>query len=292
LSEPLVDSLTALLATRWKLGMVTISPGSILVFGVTLWLSVLLSRLISFFLQGDVFPRLGLGRGVPEIITMMIRYGLITGGFLLAVAAAGVELGQFAIIAGALGVGIGFGLQNIVSNFISGLILMFERPIRVNDTIQVGNLLGQVRHIGVRGSILRTAEGADVIVPNANLISGEVVNWTLSDALRRMEIQVGVAYGTDPARVLALLEQTALAHPEVLRVPAPQPLFIRFGESSLDFSLRFWTDLFDDWVRVQSEVAVRVHGALRDAGIQIPFPQRDLHLHPADGIHTPAVPKA
>jgi len=285
LFRPGLSALSALLSRRWTIGTVTLSLGSILVFTVTLFLSVVLSRLMRFFLEGEIFPRLSLRRGIPATISAMVRYGLIAGGFLLAVAAAGVDLSEFTLLAGALGVGIGFGLQTIVNNFVSGLILMFERPIQVDDVIQVGNLSGRVRHIGVRASTISTFEGADVVVPNSNLISSEVVNWTLSDPLRRMEILVGVAYGTDPARVLGLLEQAARDHPEVLKAPPPQALFLRFGESSLDFALRFWTVNIDEWVRIQSEVAVRVHGILQEAGIRIPFPQRDLHLHvsgPAD----------
>jgi small-conductance mechanosensitive channel len=285
LFRPGLKALSALLGRRWAIGTVTLSLGSLLVFAVTLFLSVMLSRLIRFLLEGEVFPRLNLRRGIPATISAMVRYGLIAGGFLLAVAAAGVDLSEFSLLAGALGVGIGFGLQTIVNNFVSGLILMFERPIQVGDVIQVGNLSGRVRHIGVRASTVSTFEGADVVVPNANLISSEVVNWTLSDRLRRMEIPVGVAYGTDPARVLGLLEQAARDHRDVLKEPPPQALFLRFGDSSLDFALRFWTADIDEWVRIQSEVAVRVHGILQAADIRIPFPQRDLHLRvsgPAD----------
>ncbi len=290
LFRPLASALSALLGHSWTIGSVSLSLGTLLVFAVTLFLSVMISRLVRFFLEGEVFPRLSLRRGIPATISMMVRYGLIAGGFLLAVAAAGVHLSQFSLLAGALGVGIGFGLQTVVNNFVSGLILMFERPIQVDDVIQVGSLSGQVRHIGVRASTIRTFEGAEVVVPNANLISNEVVNWTLSDRLRRMEIPVGAAYGTDPARVLGLLEQAAREHPEVLKAPAPQALFLRFGESSLDFTLRFWTLNMDDWVRIQSEVAVRLHGILVQAGIRIPYPQRDLHLHVQGPGGLPGVP--
>jgi potassium efflux system protein len=286
LFRPGLKALSALLGRRWTVGTVTLSLGSILVFAVTLYLSVLLSRLIRFFLEGEIFPRLSLRRGIPATISAMVRYGLITGGFLLAVAAAGVDLSAFTLLAGALGVGIGFGLQTIVNNFVSGLILMFERPIQVGDVVQVGNLFGRVRHIGVRASMISTFEGADVVVPNANLISNEVVNWTLSDRLRRMEIPVGVAYGTDPARVLGLLEQAAREHPDVLKTPPPQALFLRFGDSSLDFVLRFWTLNIDEYVRIQSEVSIRIYGILQAADIRIPFPQRDLHLHVSGPAHS------
>jgi small-conductance mechanosensitive channel len=139
-----------------------------------------------------------------------------------------------------------------------------------------------VRRIGIRSSTIRTPQGAEVIVPNSNLISDRVVNWTFSDRRRRMDIKVGVAYGTDPERVLALLDGVARAHPDVLTDPAPQVLFTGFGESSLDFELRAWTALFDNYVVTQSELGVAVAHALGEAGIEIPFPQRDLHLRTSD----------
>jgi small-conductance mechanosensitive channel len=175
-------------------------------------------------------------------------------------------------------VGIGFGLQNVVNNFISGLILVFERPIKIGDTIEVGQLVGEVRRIGIRSSAVRTGDGAEVIVPNANLIAGEVINWTLSDRARRVKIAVGVAYGTEPRRVIELLIRAAEQHKDVLGHPRPNALFVRFGESSLDFELRFWTSNFDFWQVVQSDVALAVHAAITSAGIEIPFPQRDLRV--------------
>ena len=139
-----------------------------------------------------------------------------------------------------------------------------------------------MRRIGIRSSAVRTGDGAEVIVPNANLIAAEVVNWTLSDRVRRIRIPVGVAYGTQPQQVLELLLRAAEQHQDVLRHPRPNALFVRFGESSLDFELRFWTSNFDQWPTVQSDVALAVHAALTGAGIEIPFPQRDLHLRSVD----------
>jgi small-conductance mechanosensitive channel len=148
--------------------------------------------------------------------------------------------------------------------------------------VEVGGITGQVKRIGIRSSTIRTAQGAEVIVPNADLISNRVVNWTFSDRRRRIEVKVGVAYGTDPERVLALLEGVARGHPDVLEEPAPQALFIGFGESSLDFELYAWSAAFDTAGSTQSELAIGVNRALGEAGIEIPFPQRDLHLRTAD----------
>jgi len=275
--------LAAVFGRTLTVGNLSISLGGIVTFGLMIWISTLISRFLRFVLDEDVFPRLPLARGVPQTLSMLINYTILSLGFLAAMAAAGIELSQFTIVLGALGVGIGFGLQNVVNNFISGLILIFERPIKVGDTVEVGPLLGQVRRIGIRASTIRTYDGAEVIVPNGDLISKEVVNWTLSDQLRRIEVLVGVAYGTDPERVLGLLVETARAHAKALKYPAPAALFDGFGDSSLNFRLRFWTADFDNWVNIRSEVTVAVNNAIVAAGIEIPFPQRDLHLRSVDG---------
>ncbi|MEZ5195132.1 MAG: mechanosensitive ion channel [Bacteroidales bacterium] len=163
-----------------------------------------------------------LPRGVPNAISATIRYFVIILGFMFALSAAGIELGKFSLLAGALGVGIGFGLQNIVNNFISGLILIYERPLNVGDTIEVENLLGQVHRIGIRSSNVKTYDGAEVVVPNGNLISNQLINWTLSDNKRRIEIKVGVSYGSDPNVVLKLLEAVAMENEDTLKVPEPR----------------------------------------------------------------------
>jgi small-conductance mechanosensitive channel len=148
----------------------------------------------------------------------------------------------------------------------------------VGDTVEVGTTTGEVRSIGMRASVIRTFEGAEVIVPNGNLISAEVINWTLSDRLRRIELQVGVAYGTDPEQVMKILIDAARADADVLDQPAPFAVMTGFGDSALNFSLRYWTANFDGWVRVSSRVAVAVNAKLAEAGIEIPYPQRNLHI--------------
>jgi small-conductance mechanosensitive channel len=202
---------------------------------------------------------------------------VLFAGFVVALGLIGFSLDRLTILIGALGVGLGFGLQNVVNNFVSGLILLFERPIRVGDRIQLDDLVGDVTRIGMRSSRVRTLDGIDLIVPNADFISSRVANWTLADRVRRLSLPVGVAYGTRPQRVIELLMGVARSHPEVLPSPEPEVLFRAFGESSLDFELRVWTDgrlLY----RVQSDIAVAAYDALEQAGITIPFPQRDLHL--------------
>jgi len=276
------NALAGVLGRQWAVGSWEISLGDIIAFLLTLWLTLWISRIIRILLKDDVLPKMQLPRGVPETISTLVHYVVLIIGFLIAAGAAGVDLTRITLLAGALGVGIGFGLQNVVNNFISGLILMFERPIQIGDTIDVDGaatgLRGEVRRIGIRASVVRTFDGAEVIVPNGDLISGRVTNWTLSDKLRRVELPVGVKYGTDPKRVLEILVEAAEKHEDVLDDPPPVSLFVGFGDSSLDFKLRFWTAKFDSWLRISSQVAVNVNDDLAAAGIEIPFPQRDLHL--------------
>jgi small-conductance mechanosensitive channel len=175
-------------------------------------------------------------------------------------------------------VGLGFGLQDVVNNFVCGMILLFERPIHVGDMIEIGNLLGEVRRIGIRASTVRTAQGADIVMPNSQFITANVTNWTLSDRLRRIDLPVGVNYSAPPQKVIEVLEAVALAHPMVLKNPRPQVLFVGFGDSSINFELRAWTDQFNEWVTIRSELAVAVYDGVHAAGMSFPFPQREVRL--------------
>jgi potassium efflux system protein len=280
LRDPLLAVMGVVLDRQWSVGSWKISLGEILAFVAAVWISVLLGRAVRALLREDVLARFSLARGVPDAISSVSYYVLIAGGTLFAIGAAGVDLSRLTIVVGALGVGIGFGLQNIVNNFISGLILLIERPIQVGDILELQDLMGTVKTIGIRASRLRMFDGSEVIVPNGDLVSGRVVNWTLSDRIRRLEVRVGVAYGTEATRVLTLLADVARRHPDVLDTPPPMPLFVGFGDSSLDFVLRFWTG-FERVFEVQSEIMTAIQQALREAGIEVPFPQRDLHLRSA-----------
>ena len=225
--EPIYNGVGDFLTQEWIVGSVSFSIGSILAFFITLWISLTLSKMIRFILQDEILTHIEMPRGVPGAISMMVRLVLITLGFILAFGAAGIELSNITIIFGALGVGIGFGLQNIFNNLISGLILAFERPIQVGDIIQIAslNLMGEVKDIGIRASIVRTFDGAEVVVPNGNLISNEMINWTLSDHRRRQEIIVGVKYGTDTTKVLEILNEVVPAQENVLKNPSPFIIF-------------------------------------------------------------------
>ncbi len=251
--------------------------GGIVLFCVSVFLSFWIAKTVRGVLAEDVLPRMTLPRGVANSASTMTYYVLLLLGLMVALGAAGFELSQVTIVLGALSVGIGFGLQTVVNNFVSGLILMFERPIQPGDTVEVAGTIGTIRDIGMRATTFTTFEGADVVVPNGMLLSEKLINWTLSTNIRRIDLPVGVAYGSDPAAVAVLLAQVANATEGVLRHPAPTVLFIGFGASSLDFSVRGWAT-FDDHIFVRSRMALAVHAALKEAGIEIPFPQQDLHL--------------
>lgn len=279
--DPVYAQCKAWLAAPRTLGTLEISMGAIffavLVLVVT-WATV---KFVRFVLELDVLPRLSLEPGVGGAISGLTRYILGGTGLLLALSALGINADRIALVAGALGVGIGFGLQGIVANFIAGIVLMIERPVRLGDFIEIGPLIGSVTRIGLRSSTVQALDGAEVIVPNENLISRDLVNWTLSDRRRRVEVKVGVAYGTPPAQALQVIRTVADNHPEIIEGVPPQVLFLGFGESSLDFALHVWVRSFADGIRLRSELGLAVHDALVVAGIEIPFPQRDLHLKSA-----------
>ncbi|MCB2209174.1 MAG: mechanosensitive ion channel [Bacteroidetes bacterium] len=279
--KPLWDWLSGLLEISWSVGTTTISLGVIISVLLVIAITYALVRAVSILLEKELFPRIQMPRGIPGAISMIIRYIIVGFGFYFVLSAAGIDLGRFGLIAGALGVGIGFGLQNVVYNFIAGLVLAFERPIQVGDVIEVGTLMGTVTSIGVRSSHVSTFDGSEVIVPNGNLISKEVTNWTLSDRKKRREIQVGVAYGSNPHQVLEILSKAASQHVNVLETPSPWATFEGFGDSSLNFKIRFWVP-FDIGISVKSQVAMNIYDALEEAGIQIPFPQQDVYIKSID----------
>ena len=276
-SRPVFDWISNFFLVERNIGTLTITLGGIFSFILILALTFTVTGFIKAFVEPGVLKRLNLPKGIPAAISVSIRYFLIILGITFALGAAGIELGKVSLLAGALGIGIGFGLQNIVVNFISGLILVYERPLQVGDTIEVENLLGQVKLIGARSSHVRTYDGAEVVVPNGNLITNQLINWTLSDNKRRIEIKVGTSYGSDPNVVLELLQKAALAHEDVMKDPAPRALFEEFGDSSLNFRLLFWVH-YEMGIGIKSDVAVNIFNLFKENGVEIPFPQVDLHV--------------
>ncbi len=277
------ERIAALLDFNIVGGSGNITLGGVLGFWAILLFGFALSTSLRFLFREELLKRLHLRRGIPELISTTLHYLLLLLVFLFAVNAGGVTLNKFTVLTGALGVGVGFGLQNIINNFVSGLILQFERPIRVGDVVELdAGVTGTVTRIGIRSSTVQTFQGAEVIIPNASFISSNVTNWTLSEAKRRIELPVGVAYGTDAKLVKELMERPAVQHPDVLTAPQPAVFFKGFGDSALNFELQFWVMQESNTVRVKSEVALEVMRLLDEAGIEIPFPQRDLRLRSVD----------
>ena len=278
LRDYVFDFIGGILFAELRAGALAISLADVLAFGLTIFAALLLARLITTILDEDVFTRVEMGRGVPFAISSVVKYGIVTLGLLLAVGAMGMGMDKITILLGALGVGLGFGLQNVVNNFVSGLILIFERPVQIGDSIEVGSVSGTIKRLGIRSSTIRSFEGADITIPNGSLLSDALKNWTMSDRTRRIEVSVGVAYGTNPDEVIEVL-RNALANQEgLLEKPEPQVLFTGFGDSSLDFVLRAWVEDNDLFVKIRSKVALAVNRGLEEHGIEIPFPQRDLHV--------------
>jgi small-conductance mechanosensitive channel len=273
------EFLSAAMTEPYVVGNLTFTLGSIFMFLLILVLSYISSRLVSFLVSDDygLLHFFRLPEGIPTAISLVLRYSIIVFGVILALSYLNVDLGKFNLMAGALGLGIGFGLQTVISNFVSGLILVFERPILPGDTIEVNNLFGKVSKIGVRASSITTYDGAEVVVPNMNLISNNLINWTLSDSIKRVEILVGTTYGSDPNQVLEILRECATELDYAIKDRDPLVLFTEFGESSLNFRLLFWVP-FEKGLTAKSDVSIAIYNKFTEAGIKIPFPQRDLHI--------------
>ncbi len=271
-----------LLALGLNLGSQRISVGLVITSAGILYGSFLASWIIQKLLIDEVLARRRVETGVRVSIAKLVHYVFIFVGFVLALLALGFEFTKLTIMLSALGVGIGFGLQGVVNNFVSGLILLFERPVRVGDTIELEGRWAEIKKIGLRATTVQTLDQADVIIPNADLISNQVTNWTLSNRRVRLTVSVGVAYGSDVPLVLETLMACANENSMVAKAFTPQVLFLSFGESSLDFELRVWVLDADHRLKAKSELHQAIDRRFREAKIEIAFPQRDLHLRGLD----------
>jgi potassium efflux system protein len=219
-----------------------------------------------------------LAPGSRYTVTTLTRYTITAVGIAWIFGTLGGSWSEIQWIFAALGVGIGFGLQEIVANFISGLIILFERPIRVGDVVTVGNTDGVVTRIQIRATTIRNWDRKELLVPNKNFITQELLNWSLSDQTTRILIRVGIAYGSDVQRAMLIMEEVATEHDRVLKDPAPFVVFEEFGDNALLLSLRCYIDDLDYRLRITSELNETINGRMNDAGIEIAFPQRDVHL--------------
>jgi len=239
---------------------------------------VFMTRLIQKGLENHVLPNLTKDKGVRDALKTGVGYVGVIIAALVTISALGLDLTNLALVAGALSVGIGFGLQNVVNNFVSGLILLAERPIKPGDWVVVGGHEGRVKKVNVRSTEVETFQMASVIIPNADLISNPVVNWTHKNIKGRVDVAVGVAYGTDPYLVKTVLLDCTNAHPNVMAEPNPYVLFLDFGESSLNFEVRMYLSDVEQRLHTGSEIRFKIHDALKEHGIEIPFPQRVVHF--------------
>ena len=276
--EDVYGAIRSLLNYQINIGSASFAISNIVAFVLTLLGGYLIASVTRAVLGEAILPRMTLARGLPNAIATVTHYVLLVLIFLLALAAAGVELSKFTILTGAFGVGLGFGLQNVVNNFVSGLILLFERPVRVGDILEIKGVGGEVTKIGFRSSTVHAFDGSDLIIPNATLISEQVTNWTLTGTHRKIVLNIHVGYGNDPTKVRDLLSATAAAHPEVLQHPKPIALFLGFGDSALNFEVWFWAPRPEVVPELRSDVALNIAAALSEAGIKVPVPQRSLHI--------------
>jgi len=273
--------------TGFEVGSVTISITDIVTSLVVFALVLGITRVLQRALADRVLPETRLAVGVQHSLAAGFGYVGIILAITLTLSTLGIDLSNIALIAGALSVGIGFGLQNVVNNFVSGLILLIERPIQVGDWVVVGTNEGRVKRISVRATEIETFQRASVIIPNAELLSNSVTNWTHKDNLGRVDIPVGVAYGSDTEKVRDILLECAKECDEVLAFPEPFVLFMNFGNSSLDFELRCYVGDVIRRLRVATEIRYMIDRRFREEGVEIPFPQHVVHMAPAANADQP-----
>lgn len=262
----------------FKIGESSVTLMSIVYLISAILLSIWISKLIIRVLKRKVFPKTKIEEGLQYALARLIRYTLITLGAIIGLQMVGFDLSALTVFAGLFGVGLGFGLQNIISNFASGLVVLFERPIKVGDVVKIGQTVGIVEDIKMRVTVINTYDNETIIVPNSNLIEKEVVNWSYKDLTLRLRIPVGVSYGCDVNLVREKLLEVADELPHVKEKPEPYVHFKGFGDSSLDFELRLWIPSPNYRMNVSSEARFKIKEKFGENDIEIPFPQRDVWL--------------
>jgi potassium efflux system protein len=257
---------------------VPITLGNIAVSLIVIAVTIIAVRNLPGLFEMILLNRLPMNPGARYAYSTITRYTLTAIGIVIALNTMGLRWSNLQWLVAALGVGLGFGLQEIVANFISGLIVLFERPFTVGDTVTVGDIHGTVTRIQIRATTILDWDRKELIVPNKEFITGRLINWSLSDSIIRIKIPVGIAYGSDTELAEQLLLEAAQANPLVLKSPAPQPVFLSFGDNSLNFELRVFIKSIDDWIPMLHAMNRSIDKEIRQSGITIAFPQRDVHL--------------
>jgi small-conductance mechanosensitive channel len=273
-------------ALAWPIvqtGSLRLSAGALFTLLLSVLVLLWVSKRLQLWLTEGPLLRHRLDVGARHAVAAVVRYTVLLVGLLAIVQTMGIDLTTFNVMAGALGIGVGFGLQNVVSNFIAGLIIMFERPVKIGDRIVVGGVAGNVISIGARSTTVLDNDNIAVIVPNANFITENVINWKYNDNKVRFRVPVGVAYGTDAQLVKRVLLAVAAAEPDVLKVPAANVWLRDFGDDGVLFELLVWTSsMVDHKGRLLSQLNYAIYERFNAEGIEFPFPQRDLHIK--DGV--------
>jgi potassium-dependent mechanosensitive channel len=262
LLQPLITHTEAVLRTNLATGSLNISLQQVLIFLATVWAAFAISGFVRFLLDEDIYYHWHLARGIPQAISTIVHYAILLIGFCVGLAVLGVDLTKVTILAGAFTVGVGFGLQTVVNNFVCGLILLFERPVKVGDIIQIDTDIGEVRRIGIRASVIRTTDASEVIVPNGTIIANKVTNWTLSDRHRAIDVSVTVARGAVAQQVIGVLKRVAANQAGITKEPAPQAYAVSFSSGAVNFNVRAWTERYEDWMQVRSDLSVAIDEAL------------------------------
>jgi small-conductance mechanosensitive channel len=266
----------------FEIGGQAITPIQLVIVVITLIVTLSIARSIGRLCEQRLLRHIE--TGARYTLIRLTQYAIWAVGIMIGLKVLNIDLTAIAVVAGVLGVGIGFGLQSIVANFVAGLVLLFERPVKVNDRVTVENIEGNVVNISFRSTTIVTNDNISIIVPNSEFINRTVINWSHGDPRVRIHVPVGVAYGSDVELVTRTLLEVAAATESVLREPAPMVWFREFGESSLNFELLVWIEQPERHLRLRSRLNYAIDTAFREHGIHIPFPQRDLHLQSADGL--------
>lgn len=278
-SSELLDSVQGFLNyTLFTLNNTAVTPASIIMFILMLAMFFVISLIVNRLVLRRILMRFQIQRGIRYTMVRIGHYAVMIIGALVSFQFVGIDLSGLAVIFGLLSVGIGFGLQNITSNFVAGLILLFERPIKVGDRVTVGGTEGDVIAINMRSTTINSLNNISIIVPNSEFVNSQVINWSHRDLKVRLDIDVGVSYASDLDVVLQSLEEVGREHKETLDYPAPQVLLMEFGDSSWNMQLRVWLSDPRYWYRTRSELNCAIVRKFRRNGVEIPFPQRDLHV--------------